>query len=118
MKKNSINTQDVLSMRGAGYYSERTAGARNVINEAGDMVIAALNDLPASKTLKIADYGAADGGTSQQMWNSVIERLRVASDTRQIEMIYTDLASNDFSTLFKTMQGMQGNSDHAYQKHH
>ena len=55
MKTNSINTQDVLSMRGAGYYSERTAGARNVINEAGDMVIAALNDLPASKTLKIAD---------------------------------------------------------------
>ena len=118
MKKSSINTQDVLSMRGAGYYSERTAGARNVINEAGDMVIAALNDLPASKTLKIADYGAADGGTSQQMWNSVIESLRVASDTRQIEMIYTDLASNDFSTLFKTMQGMQGNPDHAYQKNH
>ena len=53
MKKRNINTQDVLSMRGAGYYSERTAGARDVINEASDMVIAALNDLPASKTLKL-----------------------------------------------------------------
>ena len=49
MKKNSINTQDVLSMRGDGYYSERTAGARNVINEAGDMVYAALDDLPAQQ---------------------------------------------------------------------
>ena len=76
MKKRNINTQDVLSMRGAGYYSERTAGARDVINEASDMVIAALNDLPASKTLKIADFGAADGGTSQQMWSTVIEMLR------------------------------------------
>ena len=34
-KKGAINTQDVLAMRGEGYYSERTAGARNVINDAG-----------------------------------------------------------------------------------
>ena len=101
MKKNSINTQDVLSMRGEGYYSERTAGARNVINEAGEMIYAALGDLPDSTALKIADYGAADGGTSQQMWDKVIRRLRDAGDMRQIEIIYTDLASNDFSTLFR-----------------
>ena len=117
MKKNSINTQDVLSMRGAGYYSERTAGARNVINEAGEMIYAALGDLPGSTALKIADYGAADGGTSQQMWDTVIRRLREAGDMRQIEIIYTDLASNDFSTLFRMMQGMQGDPTHAYQNH-
>jgi len=29
--KGGINTQAVLAMRGAGYYSERTAGARDVI---------------------------------------------------------------------------------------
>ena len=110
-----INTQDVLAMRGAGYYSERTAGARNVINDAGAMVVAALNDLPDSSTLKIADYGAADGGTSQQMWDSVIRSRRDAGDKRQIEMIYTDLASNDFSTLFRMMQGMQGDLTYAYQ---
>jgi hypothetical protein len=117
MQKNSINTQDVLSMRGAGYYSERTAGARNVINEAGNMVVAALSDLPESRGLKIADYGAADGGTSQQMWDTVIRKFREAGDMRQIEMIYTDLASNDFSTLFRMMQGMQGDPTHAYQNH-
>ena len=117
MKKNSINTQDVLSMRGAGYYSERTAGARNVINEAGEMIYAALGDLPDLTALKIADYGAADGGTSQQMWDTVIRRLRGAGDMRQIEIIYTDLASNDFSTLFRMMQGMQGDPTHAYQNH-
>ena len=117
MKKDMINTQDVLSMRGAGYYSERTVGARNVINDAGAMVIAALDDLPDTDTLRIADYGAADGGTSQQMWDMVIGSRRNAGDIRQIEMIYTDLASNDFSTLFRMMQGMQGNPIHAYQTH-
>ena len=115
MKKSSLNTQDVLSMRGAGYYSERTAGARNVINDAGAMVVAAIDDLPNSDTLRIADYGAADGGTSQQMWDMVIGSRRDAGDERQVEIIYTDLASNDFSTLFRMMQGMQGNQKHAYQ---
>ena len=30
-------------------------------------------------------------------------------------MLYTDLASNDFSVLFRMMQGMQGNDNFAYQ---
>ena len=104
-------------MRGEGYYSERTAGAKNVINDAGAMVLAALDDLPDSDTLKIADYGAADGGTSQQMWDAVIRNRRNSGDKRQIEMLYTDLASNDFSTLFRMMQGMQGDPTYAYQNH-
>ena len=33
-KDGGINTQAVLSMVGSGYYSERTAGARDVINNA------------------------------------------------------------------------------------
>ena len=110
-----INTQAVLAMRGAGYYSERTAGARNVINDAGAMVIDALAQAPQTKTLHIADYGAADGGTSREMWDMVIGQLRATGDHRQIEMLYTDLASNDFSTLFRMMQGMQGDPAIAYQ---
>ena len=116
-KKGAINTQDVLAMRGEGYYSERTAGARNVINDAGAMVLNALRDLPPASTLRFADYGAADGGTSQQMWDMVIRNCRDAGDERQIEMMYTDLASNDFSTLFRIMQGMQGDATYAYQNH-
>ena len=43
-------------------------------------------------------------------------QLEQTGDDRQIEVLYTDLASNDFSTLFKTMQGMHGNDDFAFQK--
>ena len=116
-KRGGINTQDVLAMRGEGYYSERTAGARNVINEAGAMVFDALCDLPPASTLRLADFGAADGGTSQQMWDMVIRNCRDNGDERQIEILYTDLASNDFSTLFRIMQGMQGDATYAYQNH-
>ena len=113
-----INTQAVLAMRSSGYYSERTAGARNVINNAQHMVLAALTETPHSPTLRIADFGAADGGTSREMWDKVIGVCRENGDNRQIEIIYTDLASNDFSTLFRMMQGMQGDLKHAYQTHY
>jgi hypothetical protein len=112
-----INTQSVLAMKGAGYYSERTAGARDVINNASQIVLKALHEIPTSRALKIADFGAADGGTSREMWMQVINTRRAMGDDRQIEMLYTDLASNDFSTLFRMMQGMQGDSKHAYQIH-
>jgi len=49
------------------------------------------------------------------MWFNVIKLIREKGDDRQIEILYTDLASNDFSTLFKTMQGMHGNSQFAFQ---
>ncbi|MCR9256738.1 MAG: class I SAM-dependent methyltransferase [Alphaproteobacteria bacterium] len=111
------NTQGVLSMRSGGYYSERTAGARIAINNALPMVRAALPPAPGAKEpLRLADYGSADGGTSREMWYRLIEGLRDAGDHREIVLTYTDLPSNDFSTLFRTMQGLQGDPAFAYQK--
>lgn len=115
-QKTGLNTQAVLSMMGSGYYSERTLGARNVINAAGAMVGKALGHTPQTDIIRIADYGAADGGTSRAMWSQIFNDLRQRGDERQIEMIYTDLASNDFSTLFRMMQGFEGDASVAYQK--
>lgn len=114
--KTGLNTQAVLSMVGSGYYSERTQGARNVINAALDMVRDALAHTPKTDIIRIADYGCADGGTSRTMWSNLLGELRDNGDQRQIEMIYTDLASNDFSTLFRMMQGFEGDPQDAYQK--
>ena len=55
-----------------GSLLERTAGAKNVINDAGAMVLNALRDLPPASTLRFADYGAASGSTGQQMWDMII----------------------------------------------
>ncbi len=110
------STQAVLSMRGGGYYSERTVGAKRVIDWALPLVKEGLPARPgADGVLRVADYGAADGGTSREMWDAVFSRLREAGDGREIVITYTDLPSNDFSTLFRTMQGLQGDPALAYQ---
>ena len=111
-----LNTQSNLSMKGSGYYSAKTAGAKNAIDKTQKVIENALKTIPSSELLKFADFGSADGGTSQEMWSNVIKLIREKGDNRQIEILYTDLASNDFSTLFKTMQGMEGNERLAYQK--
>jgi hypothetical protein len=116
MKNNYLNTQSSLSMKGAGYYSAKTAGAKNAIDKTQKVIENALKTIPSTKILKFADFGSADGGTSQEMWCNVIKLIREKGDERQIEILHTDLPSNDFSTLFKTMQGMHGNSQLAYQK--
>ena len=116
MTKNYLNTQSSLAMKAEGYYSAKTVGAKNAIDKTQKLIENALNTIPKKEILRFADYGSADGGTSQEMWSNIIKLIREAGDERQIEILYTDLASNDFSTLFKIMQGMQGNSDFAYQK--
>jgi len=116
MSDNYLNTQSSLSMKGAGYYSDKTAGAKNAIDKTQKVIENAIKRIPPTDILRFADFGSADGGTSQEMWSNIIKLIREKGDERQIEILYTDLASNDFSTLFKTMQGMHGNINLAFQK--
>ena len=114
MNKPNLNTQSVLSMKGEGYYSQKTVGAKNAIDKIEVLIEEAFKNIPKVDILRIADFGSADGGTSQEMWFNIIENKK-SGDNREIEMLYTDLASNDFSVLFRMMQGMQGNDNFAYQ---
>ena len=116
MNDNYLNTQSSLSMKGAGYYSAKTAGAKNAIDKTQKVIENVLQTIPKTDIFRFADFGSADGGTSQEMWSNIIKLIRETGDNRQIEILYTDLASNDFSTLFKTMQGMHGNTNFAFQK--
>ena len=112
----NLNTQSVLSMRSSGYYSQRTIGAKIAIDSTLKLMKQALKEVPKLPILRMADYGSADGGTSQELWCNLIDQIRCNKDDRQIEILYTDLASNDFSTLFKIMQGMHGDSKFSFQK--
>ena len=113
-KQETLNTQNVLSMKGAGYYSKKTAGAKNAIDSVQEILERSIISLPNNEILRLADFGAADGGTSQELWYNLINLIRSKGDDRVIEIIYTDLASNDFSTLFKKMQGMHGEKAVSY----
>ena len=59
-----MNMEDVLAMRSSGYYSERTAGAKNAIDSVLPLMKAAVKNLPQTVLLRFADFGPADGGTS------------------------------------------------------
>jgi len=98
-------------MRGAGYYSSNTIGAKTVIDKVGDLVAAAAAKMPKladRQAFAIADFGAADGGTSMDMMRRLARAIRAGEPERPISITYTDLPHNDFSTLFRLSQGLLG----------
>ena len=112
-------TAATTSMKSGGYYSDSTRGAKDVIDNASGMLMDAIAALPEPSTnraLNIADFGAADGGTSKKSIRSSVAAMRGKFPDRQIVVTYTDLASNDFSTLFKSMQGLESNDENTYYK--
>jgi SAM-dependent methyltransferase len=113
----SDTTAATVAMKGAGYYSQSTRGAKDVIDNAAGMLmdaVAALPDPIPGRPIRIADFGAADGGTSKKTIRDTVAALRQRFPVVEIQVTYTDLASNDFSTLFKTMQGMEGQTENTY----
>src|SRR5262249_7351209 len=97
-----------IAMRGAGYYSSHTIGAKTVIDAATDLVLKAAQaitfDDPATP-FTIADYGCADGGTSIDLHRAVIADIRRREPKRPVALVYTDLPGNDYSVLFRRLQG-------------
>ena len=104
-------TTGFMAMKGAGYYSRATVGAKHVMDNAAEMVLDAVDRMDAGASegvFRATDMGAADGGTSLDMWRRVLERVRAAAPDRPIEMIYTDLPRNDFSQVFQIVHGLTG----------
>ncbi len=98
-----------VAMKGAGYYSRSTAGAKDVIDNATPMVLDAANALPIpadGRPITVADMGCADGGTSMAMIGKVLGALRRRAPGHPIQMVYTDLPRNDFSQLFQNVHGL------------
>lgn len=104
-------------MKGGGYYSQSTRGAKDVIDRATPIVLDAAAAIPAplpDRPLQIADFGCADGGTSKAAIFATIEALRARFAGHQILVTYTDLPSNDYSQLFKNLLGLTGDADFNY----
>lgn len=98
-----------VAMKGAGYYSKSTAGAKDVIDNATPMVLDAANTLPIpddGRPITVADMGCADGGTSMEMIGKVVRTLRRRAPGTPIQIVYTDLPRNDFSQLFQIVHGL------------
>lgn len=109
------DTKGFMAMKGAGYYSRATIGAKHVMDNAAEMVLAAVDRMSPGDNqgvFRATDMGAADGGTSLDMWGRVLARVREHTD-RPIEIIYTDLPKNDFSQVFQQVHGLTGQRTYA-----
>lgn len=110
-------TAATVAMKSGGYYSQSTRGAKDVIDNALAMLIdavKAINPPADGLPIHIADFGAADGGTSKAAMRDMIAALRVRFPYRQIQVTYTDLPSNDYSNLFKNMLGLTTDQEANY----
>ena len=102
------STDRDIAMKGGGYYSLATTGAKDVINGATPMVLEALAAMDLAddgRAFTMADMGCADGGTSIDLVGTMLKEVRRRAPTRPIQMVYTDLPRNDFGELFRVIHG-------------
>lgn len=97
-----------ISMWHEGDYSVHTRGAKDVIDGARDLACDAIAEMDVAgsgEPFHVADYGAADGGTSIDLHRATISALRERAPHRAVCITYTDLPRNDYSALFTTTHG-------------
>ena len=109
-------TDDFMAMKGAGYYSRATIGAKHVMDNAAGLILDALDRQPPlddGTPFQMTDMGCADGGTSIDMVGRVLKDVRARCPSRPIQMLYTDLPKNDFSALFQIIHGLTDTQSYA-----
>ena len=100
--------RSTISMWHEGDYSTHTQGAKDAIDNARDLACRAMAEMDVEDTgepFHIADYGAADGGTSIDLHRAAISALRARAPRLPVCVTYTDLPRNDYSALFTTIHG-------------
>ena len=102
-------TRRFMAMKGGGYYSKATTGAKDVIDGATPLILDALDRMaPADdgSIFTMSDMGCADGGTSMAMVARVLGEVRRRCPSRPIQIVYTDLPRNDFGQVFRNVYGL------------
>jgi hypothetical protein len=93
------------AMEGRGFYNRNSATQAAGIAPVLPIWQAAAERVPVGdEAIVIADYGSSQGRNSLEPMAIAIEALRrQAGVDRTVEVIHTDLPSNDFSTLFEVL---------------
>lgn len=100
--------------KGRGVYSLVTQGCFDVFNRFQSLIakdfeksipyepLAGIQRLPVT----LYDFGAADGGTSLQLWTDIIRKCMELCPDHEIEMKYEDQPNADYQSLFYYTQGL------------
>ncbi|MEM7193755.1 MAG: SAM-dependent methyltransferase [Pseudomonadota bacterium] len=109
MSDHSPAQADNVTMSSGGLYSLATKGAKDVIDKATPQVLEAIdrmNPEPELSEFHMVDMGCADGGTSLQMVEAVIQKVRQAGTETPIRVTYSDQPRNDFNALVGIIHGI------------
>lgn len=99
---------------GSGHYSDATKGCYDVFDKMSRLVMDSVEHALASRGVsgvatnipfRIADFGAADAGTSMPLLLEVIKAVHAREPGVAVEVIYEDQPGNDWSSVFKRTQG-------------
>lgn len=104
-----MNTTDFLAMQTE--YSAKTRGAKKVIDAAYPVFANALKSVLNgfdNPYFGLADYGAADGGTSMSLIARTLDELTNVKPELPVHLNYSDLPENDFNALGKLLNNFDG----------
>jgi cyclopropane-fatty-acyl-phospholipid synthase len=90
-------------MQGGGFYNRNSGLQAANLTSALSLFEAAARSIPidGAGPLVVADYGSSQGRNSLRPIRAAIETLRARGGAgRPVEVIHTDLPSNDFASLF------------------
>ena len=102
---------------GAGSYSSKVLTTLDAMKELAPIALNCVRSFQAnpSSVFTVADYGSADGGTSMPLIYSCVEELRKLHGSElEILILYEDQPTNDFTSLFSFVQGMNSPWTNAY----
>src|SRR5687767_14112871 len=99
-------TSPIAVMEGSGFYNRHSsvqAVAIAAVLPLWEKVSRSIE--VGDENLVIADYGSSQGQNSMIPLRIAIEALRAEiGDDRPVEVIHTDLPSNDFASLFQALE--------------
>ncbi len=106
MSEDAAQARDI-AMKGGGYYSLSTRGAKDVIDAATALALDAVAgmELDPVEVFTLADMGCADGGTSIDLVRAVLEAVRARRPALPLAVVYSDQPRNDYNALFQILHG-------------
>lgn len=95
----------VAPMAGGGLYNRHSGLQQANLQSALPLLEAAARSIGARShgPVTIVDYGASQGRNSMVPMASAIDLVRVGDGSRAVQIVHTDLPSNDFASLFAVL---------------
>ncbi len=97
--------QSIASMAGAGVYNRHSGLQHANLHSALPLWEEAVGTIAANSEglVRIVDYGASQGRNSLLPMGTAIDLVRKHDGQRPLEIIHTDLPSNDYTSLFELL---------------